>query len=201
MITFNSANSIAFSSTYIQDVNIKKKNDKDEYESYEGKLVELDMHDDRKKIKSICEKDEFRSFGNELYKTLYDNDYYNVSKKHCYALVENTEENLTDIDKDKVLGIYTLYELKNKRIPLSIPYFMTNGSYTNEYSSSDSEYKDIGKGMFKSIPKMYPDKAIYGYTAWSAMPFWEKMGMQHLSERRLVYVPESKKDEINLNLY
>lgn len=203
MISIIPLYNINFSSTCVkEDVCILKKNELGEYTPYNAKLVEFDIKHESEKIKSICEKEEFSSFGGDLYNSLYDvRDYYNsIEKKHCFALIENSETNLTDIDKDKVLGIYTLYETTNKDIPLSLPYFMTNDNYQNQYDIN-TKYKCIGKSMFKSITEMYPDKAIYGYTAWSAMSFWEKLGFKHLSERRLVYIPSSIANKIKLNLY
>jgi len=194
MINFTPKNNINFTSRYVTDVNILKRANDNEYEPYTAKLVEFDIDDekDNQKIDEICKKEEFYSFGFDLYNNLYKDDSDFVEKKHCYALVENSEKDLTNVNKDKVLGIYSLYETNNQEVPLYLPYFMTNADYKNEYKCDNPNYKKIGKGMFESIPKMYPNKAIHGFTAWGAMGFWEKMGFEHLSERRLVYNPEGK---------
>ena len=194
MINITPKNNINFTSRYVQDVTISKRVKDDEYEPYEAKLVEFDIYDekDNKKIDSICKMGEFSAFGFDLYNDLYADDYRLDSKKHCFALVENSENDLTNIDKDKVLGIYSLYEPGDKKNILTLPYFMTNSDYKNEYRYENPKYKEIGKGMWKTIPKMFPTKSVYGFTAWSAMGFWEKMGFEHLSERRLVYDAEVK---------
>lgn len=194
MINFTPKNNINFTSKYVMDVNISKRVKDNEYEPYTAKLVEFDIDDekDNEKINSICKMGEFRAFGFDLYNDLYNVNYYRTQKKHCYALVENSEKDLTNIDKDKVLGIYSLYETTNQEVPLYLPYFMTNAYYKNEYKYDNPNYRKIGRGMFESITKMYPNKAIYGFTAWGAMHFWEKMGFDHLSERRLIYNPTGK---------
>ena len=193
MINITPKNNINFTSRYVTDVSILKRVVDDKYEPYTAKLVEFDIDDEKddEKIDEICKKEEFYSFGFDLYNDLHsDNNCNLVEKKHCYALVENSEKDLTNIDKDKVLGIYSLYETTNKEVPLYLPYFMTNAEYKNEYRYDNPNYRKIGRGMFESIPKMYPNKAIHGFSAWGAMGFWEKMGFRHLSERRLVYDPK-----------
>ena len=188
MIKFTPMNNINFTSRYVTDVPISKRINDEEYEPYTAKLVEFDIYDekDQEKIDKICKKNEFSSFGFDLYNGLYSHDY-GINKKYCFALVKNTEKDLTDIDKDNVLGIYSLYEFNDKKAPLTLPYFMTNDDYHNQYYNSNPKYKGVGKGMFKSITEMFPTKSIYGFTAWTAMGFWEKMGLRHLSERRMIY--------------
>ncbi|MBQ6516534.1 hypothetical protein IJI31_05080 [bacterium] len=194
MISITPKNNINFTSRYVMDVPISKRAADDKYEPYTAKLVEFDINDEKddQKIDEICKKDEFYSFGFDLYNDLHSNYFGLNEKKYCYALVENSEKDLTNIDKDKILGIYSLYEKPNSDEPLTLAYFMTNADYKNEYKYENPKFKNVGRGMFQSIPKMYPNKSIFGFSAWSAMSFWEKMGFEHLSERRLIYKPAGK---------
>lgn len=199
----NNTNNINFTSHYVKDVRILKETETGDLKTYNAKLVEFDIDKDKTKINEICKTDEFYAFGDQLFDDLYNKSLYSrvVENRRCYGLVENTEKDFTNIDKDKLLGIYTLYETSNEDIPLSLPYFMTNEKYRNEYYDSDSKYKKIGESMFNSITELYPDKAIYGYTALASLGFWGKMGFEHLSKRRLVYIPPTQKGKINIDKY
>ena len=89
MISIIPLYNINFSSTCVkEDVCILKKNELGEYTPYNAKLVEFDIKHESEKIKSICEKEEFSSFGGDLYNSLYDvRDYYNsIEKKTLFCV-------------------------------------------------------------------------------------------------------------------
>ena len=97
MISMIPLYNISFSSRCVkEDVFILKKDEFDKYNPYNAKLVEFDIEQESGKIKSICEKEEFSSFGSDLYDSLYNvEDYYSgIEEKHCFALIENSETNL-----------------------------------------------------------------------------------------------------------
>lgn len=196
MINFNPIRNINFGAKSVLDVPIFHKDENGTNQPYNANLVEFDVYDpdDEAKIKEICWSEDFESFGRDLYHDLYKDGYWgNVKRKRCYALLENTEKNLSNIDKDKVLGMYSLYECDDSRAPLWIAYFMTNEKYCNHWKRK-AEFNAIGHGMDESIKRMHPKEAIAGYSAWHALPFWEKEGYEHLSERRLIYNPKLDKE-------
>lgn len=193
-MNINSVNKINFSATFVRKVPIICNDENGIGHYYDANLLEFDRKNDHDlaKVRQICNMDEFWELGDKLYHDLSEDEYYSdIKEKRCFVLTENTEENFNDIDKDKVLGIYTIHENKDPK-EISNAYFMTNMKYREAYWGVKTKFNGIGHGMDNATKEMYPDKTIYTYSARLAVPFWEKQGYKHETDRRLVYEPNNK---------
>ena len=184
----NSVRNLNFTANLIKKQPILKKDENGNYRPFDVNFVEFDLRrqEDIDKITEICDMPEFDSFGEDLqddivYNNHFDEYYYKT--KRCYALVKETEDNFNDIDKDKVLGIFSLYESLKDQAPNFISYFMTNDSYSNNLNhKSNKEYSEIGTGMVNAIKEIYPNKALGLYSAYTATDFWRKNGFKNKND-------------------
>jgi len=174
----NSVNNLNFNAKFIDKVSVLKQNENNEFKPCDANFVEFDLYDrkDMAKISEICSSDEFDSFGCDLiwdvaFLDCFDKANYN--KKRCFALTQGTETNFENIDKDKVLGICTVYENKSKDKPNCISYFMTSNAYRGKYTRG-KEYSRVGTGLANALKSHYPEKSFTCYSVPESVNFWRK---------------------------
>ena len=183
MLPVNSVSNISFTSRYVDKVKVLKGQ-----EPYFANLVHFDLPEDMTKIKELCYTKDFISFGRQLYSDLNRAPEYPVIKKYCFALVNNNEKDFSNINIENVMGIYTLHESYVKEVPIKITYFITKYDY--QYGTKPNrEYSEIGRGMYNSIKKQFPNKSLSGLSAVGAVSFWEKMGLEKITDRILIHRP------------
>lgn len=193
IMKINSIKNLNFTANFIKKEPILKKDKNGNYQTFNVNFIEFDLKNkaDVNKITDICDMPEFDSFGEDLeddivYNNHFDDVYYKT--KRCYALVKETENDFQDIDKNNVLGIFSFYESVKDQSPNFISYFMTNDLYSNNMNrKSNKEYSEIGTGMVNALKKIYPNKSIGLYSAYTATDFWRKNGFKNKNEFYLQY--------------
>ncbi|MBQ6515731.1 hypothetical protein IJI31_00970 [bacterium] len=187
----NSVNNLNFNAKFIDKATILKQDKSKEYKPCDANFVEFDLHDrkDMAKISEICSMDEFDVMGFDLimdatYIDCFDKVKYN--NKRCFALTQENENNFENIDKNKVLGICTVYENKSEDKPNCIAYFMTNYDYRSKYSKGEP-YTQVGTGLANALKNYFPNKPFVCYSVPESVNFWRKQGFKIVEGALMCY--------------
>ena len=176
-------NGINFKSDIIKSVPILRKTENKEYKPYMAKLAEFDINNpkDIDKLAEICHMPEFALYGYELPASIRAGNNERVTR-HCFALLKNTQDSASDIDKDNVLGLFTFNEFKDDEQPDRIQLFITNQLYRTRWyrNTRENEFMHIGHGMAKAIQEIFPLKSIKCYSEPGAVEFWTKNGFKKI---------------------
>lgn len=191
----SAVNSLNFKATFVDNGKVLKKDSSGNYQPCDVSFVEFKLNEenDVEKVYEICSAPEFQSLGVHLKEIIFaatlasGKDYYNT---HCYALVKENERNFDDINKNNVLGIFTVYEGYPSDNTNHIPYFMTNGKYSNDKEiKHNDEYSGIGTGMINAFKNLHPNDSISLYPSKNAVKFWEKNDFRYNNSFGMTYNP------------
>lgn len=187
----NSVNNLNFNAKFIDKATILKQDKNKEYKPCDANFVEFDLKNkkDIEKVSEICSMEEFDVLGYDIIMDIdlpESFDKVNYSRKRCFALTQENENNFENIDKNKVLGICTVYENKSEDKPDCIAYFMTNYDYRSKYSKG-KPYTNVGTGMVNALKKSFPDKPYICYSLPESVNFWRKQNFKNVEGALMSY--------------
>lgn len=187
----NFVNNLNFNAKFIDKVSVLKQGKNQEYKPCDANFVEFDLKNrkDMRKISEICSTDEFDALGYDIIMdvALLDSfDKVTYSKKRCFALTQENENNFKNIDKNKVLGICTVYENKSEDQPDCIAYFMTNSNYRSKYTKG-KPYTNVGTGLVNALKTNFPNKPFICYSVPDSVNFWRKQDFKNAGGALMYY--------------
>lgn len=184
-------NNINFKADIIKSVSILRKTGDEGYKPYMAKLAEFDINNpkDIDKLTEICHMPEFTFYGYELPVSMREGNNESVTK-HCFALLKNTQDPASEIDKRNVLGLFTFNEFKDDKQPDRIPLFITNQHYRTRWyrDTRENEFMHIGHGMAQALQEIFPIKSIKCFAEPGAIEFWKKNGFQQIDDRWVMLI-------------
>ena len=185
----NSINKINFQAKIVQKVPILAKNEQNDYKNFSADLLEYDINapEDMKKIEQISKLPGFALYGYEIYQSLVHKNS-DIMTKHCFALVNNSDESESGLNNDNVLGLFTFREMKEEGKPDEIALFITNQQYRTRWYKEirENKFYHNGKGMAQALKVIFSQKSIKCYSERGAVEFWKKNGFKEIAEQKLI---------------
>ena len=170
------ASNINFNAQYLDKVNVKKKSFL-RYKPYEVSLVEFDRknEDDAKALHKIVDECGSRAPIFTLFWT------HGASNEHIVGLTTQ-KNNFEKPDSDKILGVMHYYNFIECDY---IDKLQVKPKYQNNKSFKlNKNYKNIGKAFIEKLREINGNKRLELTSLPNAIPFYEKLGFQHKSERK-----------------
>src|SRR5574344_192381 len=174
--------SVNFKASFITNVDVQKKQNKNNYKDVATSLVELDPKDKNDVMalaKTAYEWEKVSSnFAPDIYnEALKTKSFPDVEAEHFYA-VTNKKSNFKKLNTDKILGLALFSEKMNKPNELNWLQVSPKQNFGNK---TDRKYRQIGTSIVKFLQDEYPEKPIYIQSANSAVGFYKKNQFKPIS--------------------